>query len=97
MGSHSFSLANQSHFKRIHRRWHGRQSQRQILRSQIGFPIKTVSCSTTCHGCSHYHGKTYGTAEFRVTLICGIYPYGWLVENTLCPDWHQGEETRKTE
>ncbi len=92
-GQHSFSIANQSYFKAIHDRWHRQQSKRQILRSQVGFPIQTMGRPVACQGCSHYHGISYGmTNAKRTPLICGMHPFGWY-ETTPCPDWEEDENS----
>jgi hypothetical protein len=35
-----------------------------------------------CSGCQHYHGQVYGDAM----LVCGMYPYGPMADQTSCPD-----------
>jgi hypothetical protein len=35
-----------------------------------------------CSGCQHYHGQVYGDAM----LVCGIYPYGPMADQTSCAD-----------
>lgn len=70
-----------------YRHWHRHQSQRHILRSQLGFDFARDSRPETCINCTNYHGKAYGqTAKTRKTLICAIHPYGWL-QSSSCPDW----------
>lgn len=68
-------------------RWHQLESNRHILRSQLGFAEPTSSRPKACVGCAHYHGVSYGyTQGARTMLTCGFHPYGW--QEGACPDWH---------
>ena len=74
-----------------YRIWHRQESQRYILRTQLGFARPNYSRPDSCIGCIHYHGKAYGnTQATRNKLVCGFHPYGWI-ESVSCPDW-QGDK-----
>lgn len=81
------NAANLRRHQAIYRRWHRYQSQRQVLRVQLGFDLAQPSRPDVCNGCIHYHGKAYGqTQAKRTRLICGFHPYGWQGTGG-CPDW----------
>ncbi|MEO0985914.1 MAG: hypothetical protein AAFY20_10215 [Cyanobacteria bacterium J06639_14] len=85
--ANGFSRANDRCRKRAYQGWHRSQRKQQILRSQIGFSDMFASRPAACVGCDNYHGQAYGLQRSqRVSLICGIHPYGWQ-KDVPCPDW----------
>jgi hypothetical protein len=44
--------------------------------------VPTMNDHPICSGCQHYHGQAYGDQM----LVCGMYPFGPMADQTGCPD-----------
>jgi hypothetical protein len=90
-----FRRANAQGMKRFCEGWHRAQSQRYLLRSQLGFELPTgPQRPAACRGCAHYHGIAYGYSRNRRSLlVCGMHPFGWQGGDR-CPDWSQEDPSQ---